>query len=238
MKKKLCVIILAITLLSISLLTSFYFFRNKKDNTSSVYDITCPAPEIYIEKTHGKFPLTIQPSIVHEYPDYIQYDWDFGDNTRSNLKNPSHVYDKPGFYNVTLTIKDSLGNDGSDSVQITVLDNIPPVVSLSYDIGRKRAPMKINFYADATDSDGTIVSYNWDFDDMKLMGDQTSTEQNPTHTYWTSGTYCVKCTVIDDDDATATSMIKVDVKLNEIRAGIFTYRIGKYYVNLLKQIIS
>lgn len=37
----------------------------------------------------------------HPCPD--QWYWDFGDGTNSNLQNPSHIYNTPGTYNVTLS---------------------------------------------------------------------------------------------------------------------------------------
>ncbi len=36
--------------------------------------------------------------------------WDFGDGNTSTLQNPTHVYNSPGIYNVTLTIYDGSGN--------------------------------------------------------------------------------------------------------------------------------
>ena len=38
-----------------------------------------------------------------------KWNWDFGDGTSSNLKNPSRTYSTPGSFNVTLTITDSAG---------------------------------------------------------------------------------------------------------------------------------
>jgi hypothetical protein len=37
--------------------------------------------------------------------------WDFGDGSTSRLQNPSHTYASPGTYTVTLTIRNSLGED-------------------------------------------------------------------------------------------------------------------------------
>ncbi len=51
--------------------------------------------------------------------------------------------------------------------------------------------------AGSSDSDGTIVSYAWDFGDGG-----TSTAVNPTHTYTATGTYNVSLTVTDDGGAT------------------------------------
>jgi PKD repeat protein len=57
-----------------------------------------------------------------------------------------------------------------------------------------------NFAGTGTDTDGSIAGYSWDF------GDQTpaSTDQNPSHTYATGGTYQVTLTVTDNDGATGS----------------------------------
>ena len=42
------------------------------------------------------------------------WDWDFGDGGSSTLENPTHTYDEPGSYSVTLTV-----SDGDDSDELT-----------------------------------------------------------------------------------------------------------------------
>jgi len=37
------------------------------------------------------------------------WEWDFGDGNRSVEQNPAHIYTEPGFYDVSLTIKDHTG---------------------------------------------------------------------------------------------------------------------------------
>ncbi|MFN8359117.1 MAG: PKD domain-containing protein [Candidatus Kapaibacterium sp.] len=67
------------------------------------------------------------------------------------------------------------------------------------------APLTINF-TDATT--GNPTSWSWDFGD-----NQTSTQQNPTHTYTTPGNYTVKLTVsnaITNDTKTKESFIIVE----------------------------
>jgi vibriolysin len=63
-----------------------------------------------------------------------------------------------------------------------------------------------NFTDASTDSDGTIVSWAWNFGDTN-----TSSSQNPSHTYASSGTYTVSLTVTDDDGATDTYSDSVTV---------------------------
>jgi PKD domain len=53
--------------------------------------------------------------------------------------------------------------------------------------------------SNSSDSDGSIVSYDWDFGDGA-----TGTGVSPSHTYATGGTYIVWLTVTDDGGATGT----------------------------------
>lgn len=56
-------------------------------------------------------------------PSDYTYHWDFGDNTQSTLYNPTHEFDKPGFYKVILTIKDPASNSvGSSEQRVPVTD--------------------------------------------------------------------------------------------------------------------
>jgi PKD repeat protein len=59
--------------------------------------------------------------------------------------------------------------------------------------------LTITFNNFSSDSDGTIVSHSWSFGDGT-----TSTAQNPTHTYPSSGVYTVRLTVTDNDGASDT----------------------------------
>ncbi|NBI30964.1 PKD domain-containing protein [Chengkuizengella marina] len=74
--------------------------------------------------------------------------------------------------------------------------------STSVDVGEN-----VSFYGDrSSDSDGTIASYAWDFDDGS-----TSTRQNPTHSFSSAGHYNVTLTVTDNEGATATDTITITV---------------------------
>lgn len=54
--------------------------------------------------------------------DLINFDWDFGDMTTSNLPEPSHTYVVPGIYVVTLTASDATGTSVNISLTITIGD--------------------------------------------------------------------------------------------------------------------
>ncbi|MBL7773277.1 MAG: PKD domain-containing protein [Chitinophagaceae bacterium] len=120
----------------------------------------------------------------------LGYMWDFGDGTTSTVQNPTHVYPGPGLYNCCLTIF------GVDSMQnpytCTYCDSIQ--------IGSLVTPCMANFmwtntgltasFMDMSSAPGPISNYNWTFGDGG-----TSTLQNPTHTYASSGSYNVCLTI-------------------------------------------
>jgi len=71
--------------------------------------------------------------------------------------------------------------------------NIPPNANFTFTTNLLQA----TFTDASTDSDGTIVSYSWNFGDGS-----TSTAQNPVHTYAANGSYSVTLTVTDNDGGT------------------------------------
>lgn len=55
----------------------------------------------------------------------ISWQWNFGDGSTNGDQNPSHSYDNPGNYNVTLVVINESGCIGSASLPLTVLPGIP-----------------------------------------------------------------------------------------------------------------
>ena len=88
-----------------------------------------------------------------------------------------------------LTVKDPGGLQGTADSSVCVMENSPPTADFSYNDKKKL----ITFIDGSTDSDGTIVSWFWEFDDGN-----TSTEQHPGNRYVKVGSYTVTLTVRDD----------------------------------------
>ncbi|UCE04689.1 MAG: PKD domain-containing protein, partial [bacterium] len=87
--------------------------------------------------------------------------------------------------------------------------NMAPTADFTY----TTSDLTVTFTDQSDDPDGSIVSWDWNFDDGG-----TSTEQNPTHTYASAGTYSVTLTVTDNESA--TDAISKDVTVSTGGGGI------------------
>lgn len=130
------------------------------------------------------------------------YSWDFGDGNTSTEQNPTHTYAAPGTYNACLTITAHNPNCTETYCHHVVAVHPPAAVCHAAFVAHQPdlAQATIDF-TDQSSSDGTIGSWVWDFGDGN-----TSTEQNPSHTYAEPGTYLV-CLTITDDDGGCTSHV-------------------------------
>jgi len=74
----------------------------------------------------GPAPLTVQFTDLST-GNVAGWSWTFGDDSPlSTNENPSHIFDIPGIYNVTLVVSDGLG-DTSDTNQLIEVFQVPPV---------------------------------------------------------------------------------------------------------------
>ncbi len=115
--------------------------------------------------------------------------WDFGDGGNSNIQNPVYIYTSEGIVVVTLTITTNTGCTDSKIDTIQVYPS--PIVNFT------STKVCLNLASDFTDnssiSSGNIILWQWDFGD----GDSSSI-QNPSHTFLSSGTHNVTLTLTSD----------------------------------------
>ncbi len=103
--------------------------------------------------------------------------WEFGGSGQATTPDASFAWDEPGQYDVTFTVGYN-GCNIDSVVQITVLDPRP---DFTFQV-QCNIPGRVNF----TNTSENATSYEWSFGDGN-----TSTQENPSHTYLNPGSYTV-----------------------------------------------
>ena len=112
----------------------------------------------------------------------VKWNWNFGDNSNSNLKNPTHSYDSVGNFTVVLKVTDSLGclNSSAKVNYVRLTKQITPSFTLDTLIN---VFSKIICYSDSAHflnlTQGYQLKYFWDFGD----GSTLDTNKNPIHRF-------------------------------------------------------
>ena len=106
---------------------------------------------------------------------------------------------------------DNEGGTDVKSVSINVAAvNLAPVPVVTATPSNGRAPLVVELSsAGSSDSDGTIVSYAWDFGD----GSPVETTADATHTY-AQGTWTATLTLTDDNGTTAMTPVTIESTVN------------------------
>lgn len=111
------------------------------------------------------------------------WSWNFADsasgiNNISNVQSPCHVFTAAGTYNVILTATSNFGCQGTINLPVTVY---PPPVA-----GFTSTDVCLNAITVFSSTSTGAAQWNWTFGDGN-----SSSAQNPTHTYLGYGTYLV-----------------------------------------------
>jgi len=122
--------------------------------------------------------------------------WNFGDNTTSTSKNPSHAFTTAASYTVTLTATNSSASK-SASQTINVLPASTLTASFTYSPSSPVAGQVVYFTDTST---GSPTSWQWNLGDGA-----TSTTRNPSHAYTTAASYTVTLTVTNSSGSKSTS---------------------------------
>ncbi|RMG54993.1 MAG: PKD domain-containing protein, partial [Bacteroidetes bacterium] len=123
----------------------------------------------------------------------VHWVWNFGDVTPlSNQQNPSHAYNTPGLYNVSLIVTDAINCRDTVTQPALVQVHTGPTAGFTYTPATGCDPLTVTFTDASTSGSIAIASRHWDFGDGG-----TSMVDNPTYVYSTPGTYTVTQTVTD-----------------------------------------
>jgi len=129
------------------------------------------------------------------------YLWDFGDSTTSTNKTPSHIYNNPGIYTVSLIVKSNSGC--SDTlIRPQYIQVLGPVTKFVASAFEGCAPFDVTF----TDQSVNAVSWSWNYGDG-----YSSISTNPTHTFQDTGVFTVS--LVTSDTAGCNSYYELPQKI-------------------------
>lgn len=86
------------------------------------------------------------------------WNWNFGDDYKSTTKSPTHIYQKPGKYTVTLQVDSN--KHYLKTLDITVYDSIPTIYA---DVDSVKYYETVNFSALIYNPDDLDITYDWTF---------------------------------------------------------------------------
>ncbi len=208
MKNKIIMVIISIILLLLPILVT----GGSCDDFTIVVKINITANFTY-QPQHPK-PGNVITFTDTSVPDIaINWTWDFGDGSISYQENPTHRYYYAGTYQVTLTVVNEGGVNDTILKNITVSkvthpSNNPPTADANGPYCGYVGQTITFDGSKSSDSDGTIVSYDWDFGDGNTGVGVTS-----THIYSSAGTYTMILTVIDNEGATDSDSTTVTISV-------------------------
>lgn len=134
----------------------------------------------------GDVPLNVSFTDLSTYKG-TEYHWTFGDGHVSTIKDPYHLYEEPGLYDVSLTILDASGYHTKNKYEYICATEKNASFSAVPKYGNP--PLTVSFVD--TSMRFEPVSYEWFFDDP-AQDPVPSTEKNATHVFRNPGIYNTK----------------------------------------------
>lgn len=140
----------------------------------------------------------------------VAYQWNFGDGGQGSGQLPTHSYDLPGAYSVTLTVTDHVGLSDTTAVTVTVGSGAPVANFTISPTPPVTVGTLLTFDGSSSQAFGgsTITSYAWAWGDLTADGAGVSA----THAFGVAGTYTVTLTVADNAGRTAQISKSVTVE--------------------------
>lgn len=140
--------------------------------------------------------------------------WNFGDGSPVELtQNPVHTFETSGTFPVKLSIKTSNGCQSAVATIPVIVNPRPKAGYINPEVCL--SDTYAQFIDTSSVAGGTIAQWLWDFDHPSSGALNSSTLQNPTHSYSTIGTKNVKLIVTSNsgcrDTVTQTFFVNGDI---------------------------
>ncbi len=165
--------------------------------------VSAPKAAFTMTRTQGVAPLTV--GFTDTSTGQIDsWSWNFADGVTSTQASPSHTFNQPGNYSVTLKVSGP-GGPATATAVVSVAEPTPaPVADFAASVTTGLAPLSVSFSDRST---GNVTGWNWDFGDGGA-----STAEQAVYTYRTPGIYSVSLTVSGvggSDTVTKNQLISV-----------------------------
>ncbi len=175
--------------------------------TVSIIVLPMPPNSFAPDITAGCQPFTVQ--FIESSSDIGQtYNWNFDDENSYNTsseKNPTHIFEESGVYDITLTVTDTNGCINVDVVEDLITVYPKPVAKFEPDPEIASVIKPVIYFNNLTIG---AVDYHWFFGD----GD-SSLAENPKHIYAPiEQTYIVELRVESDKGCKDTVFLEVRIK--------------------------
>jgi PKD repeat protein len=129
------------------------------------------------------------------------YLWSFGDGSTATGQTAAHTFTSVGTFNVTLTVTNDRGVQGSSSQIVSTTVTTAPSGDITISPTSPVAGDAVLFNADGilAAPGHSIVQYSWDFGDPNPgPGGNTASTSRASHVYGAVGSYNVLLSVLDD----------------------------------------
>jgi len=160
---------------------------------------------------HAQVTFTSQSYVPAGFTSFINnWAWDFGDGNFGTGPVVVHTYTDNSISHTVKLIATT--TDGcTDSISRVVTGIPAPVADFTY-LGVGCLNQSLSFVDNSqTNGGGTITQWSWNFADPGSGSSNTSTLQNPTHSFTSAGPHLVTLIVTNVNGCTATKQINVDI---------------------------
>lgn len=171
-----------------------YGCQNLKIMANYIHVISNPVTDFNVNTTTA-CDLNQVLNFISNTPSVNAWFWDFGDGSTSVLQNPNHAYNTAGTYTVSLKTTNNNGCSNSLIINDFISVFAPLLPVFTSNTGSGCLPVEASF----TNHSPNTINWLWNFGDGT-----TSTDENPSHTYPSSGNYNISLTITNENYCTYT----------------------------------
>ncbi len=159
----------------------------------------------------------------------VSWAWDFGDGATSVQQAPNHSYTTSGWYQVCLTVTFNPACTATACDSVYIGTPVYPCIADFYQ--QVTGATSVSFNDLSTGGSQSIISWDWDFGDGSV-----STQQSPSHTYASPGSY-VACLTITTTGGQCTNSTcqNVVIQSSQTCSAYFGYNVqsGSYTADFI-----